>query len=106
MEEDEIVNEMRDQEVIAVRPINRLDNGKKVRTASIVLTFGTSNLPKNVHVGYERYEVRAYIPNPLRCFKCQKYGHGTNFCRSTTQVCDMCAEDGHFDKDCSSSDQK
>jgi hypothetical protein len=33
------------------------------------------DLPPQVYLGYERVPVRAYVPNPMRCFRCQKFGH-------------------------------
>ncbi|GBN08076.1 hypothetical protein AVEN_273830-1 [Araneus ventricosus] len=41
-----------------------------------------------------RLSVRPYIPNPLRCFKCQRFGHSKTSCRGTL-TCARCAEVGH-----------
>jgi len=38
--------------------------------------------------------VEPYIPNPLRCFNCQKYGHSSRACKSTA-LCVHCGESGH-----------
>ncbi|GBL78727.1 hypothetical protein AVEN_59836-1 [Araneus ventricosus] len=46
-----------------------------------------------------RLSVRAYIPNPLRCFKCQRFGHSKTSCRGTL-ICARCAEVGHESTDC------
>ncbi|GBO43779.1 hypothetical protein AVEN_10318-1 [Araneus ventricosus] len=43
--------------------------------------------------------VRTYIPNPLRCFKCQRFGHSKTSCRGTL-TCARCAEVGHESTDC------
>ena len=43
--------------------------------------------------------VRQYIPNPLRCFKCQRFGHGTNNCRGT-EICAKCGNGDHSDNMC------
>ncbi|GBM97939.1 hypothetical protein AVEN_228364-1 [Araneus ventricosus] len=41
-----------------------------------------------------RLSVRPYIPNPLRCFKCQRFGHSqTSCCGTLTRA--RCAEVGH-----------
>ena len=50
--------------------------------------------------GYERVPVRPYIPNPLRCFKCQLYGHHGNACRSIQFFCGKCACEGHSSEQC------
>ena len=82
MTEDEIVDNMYDQAVIGARKITKFVDGARRNTASVTLTFAVAKLPDRVDVGYERVPVRPYIPNPLRCFKCQLYGHHENACRS------------------------
>jgi len=42
--------------------------------------------------------VDPYIPNPLRCFKCQKFGHSSRFCRNEA-VCHRCGGK-HTEEDC------
>jgi hypothetical protein len=39
------------------------------------------------------------IPNPLRCFNCQRFGHGKNSC-SRPAICAKCSHQGHVDADC------
>ena len=63
----------------------------RVKTPLIILTFNSTTLPDNVKVGFLQVAVRPYIPNPLRCNKCFKYGHLAKFCRSQTVVCGKCA---------------
>ncbi|GBM48029.1 hypothetical protein AVEN_34359-1 [Araneus ventricosus] len=38
-----------------------------------MLTFDSAKLPENITAGYKRLSVRTYIPNPLRCFQCQRF---------------------------------
>ena len=44
-------------------------------------------------------ETRLYIPNPQRCFQCQKFGHTKNSCKSKAG-CAGCGEEGHNLDDC------
>uniref|UniRef100_T1JDD0 CCHC-type domain-containing protein n=1 Tax=Strigamia maritima TaxID=126957 RepID=T1JDD0_STRMM len=46
--------------------------------------------------------VRAYIPNPLRCFKCQKFGHTQQSCRFSP-ACDNCGGADHIANICTAS---
>lgn len=46
-----------------------------------------------------RLKVRPYVPNPRRCFKCQRYGHGSQSCRGR-QTCAKCGEHDHPSDDC------
>ena len=39
-------------------------------------------LPKYVNSDFTRYKVSLFIPSPLRCAKCQRYGHKAGQCRS------------------------
>jgi len=40
-----------------------------------------------------------YIPNPLRCYQCQKFGHGRLHCKGQ-QTCARCGETAHDDTQC------
>lgn len=40
-----------------------------------------------------------YIPNPLRCFNCQKFGHGKSTCNRKA-VCPRCGKEGHLETEC------
>ena len=70
-------------------------------TSTYVLTFDAPKPPKTIRVGYKNVAVELYIPNPMRCFNCQKYGHGSRSCKSK-KVCAKCAGTDHDDKDCQS----
>jgi hypothetical protein len=65
-----------------------------------LLTFETPFLPSTVHVGYERVAVRPYIPNPMRCFRCQRFWHIQQRCASSL-VCGVCGENGNGEAPCS-----
>src|SRR5437899_2274891 len=38
-----------------------------------------------------------YVPEPRRCFKCQKFGHTAKFCRKEQPVCPVCSEDHQYE---------
>ena len=52
-----------------------------------ILTFEKPSIPKEIRIGYTIERVELYIPAPLRCFKCQKFGHHKEICRGR-RVCD------------------
>ena len=85
--------------VIHARRIIRRRDGDEVKTPTIILTFGTRTPPENVKAGYLRIPVRPYIPNPMRCFKCQEFGHGAAVCKKNVK-CARCSVEGHEDKGC------
>ena len=40
-----------------------------------------------------------YVPNPLRCFNCQKFGHSKKFCKNPL-ACWKCGSEGHDGSEC------
>ncbi|GBM76578.1 hypothetical protein AVEN_254405-1 [Araneus ventricosus] len=68
-------------------------------TKHFILTFNTPRLPEYIKAGYVRCSVRPYIPNPLRCFKCQRFGHSKTNYRGTL-TCARCAVAGHESTGC------
>ncbi|XP_055924727.1 uncharacterized protein LOC129956805 [Argiope bruennichi] len=86
---EEITSEMKSQGVIHVRRISIRRDGELLETKHHVLTLKSPKLPENVYAGYIRLPVRPYIPNPLRCFQCQRFGHSKVNCRGTL-ACARC----------------
>ncbi|GBN34339.1 hypothetical protein AVEN_130021-1 [Araneus ventricosus] len=100
--EAEFLEELRDQNVCAARSINIRRDGRHIPTQHVVLTFQRPVLPKSIKAGYINCKLRPYIPNPLRCFKCQRYGHSQLSCRRIDPVCGTCSESGHETNVCTS----
>ncbi|GBN09888.1 hypothetical protein AVEN_202305-1, partial [Araneus ventricosus] len=96
---DEILTELQGQGVCHVRRISIRRDGQLLNTKHLILTFDSAKLPENIKAGYMRLSVRTYIPNPLRCFQCQRFGHSKTSCRGTL-TCARCAEVGHESTDC------
>ncbi|GBM02078.1 hypothetical protein AVEN_209763-1 [Araneus ventricosus] len=97
--EEKITEELKSHGVIHVRRITIRRDGQLLNTKHLILTFDSNKLPENIKAGYMRLSVRTYIPNPLRCFKCQRFGHSKTSCRGTL-TCARCAEVGHESTDC------
>ncbi|GBL77306.1 hypothetical protein AVEN_94877-1 [Araneus ventricosus] len=96
---EEILKELQGQGVNHVRRISIRRDGHLLNTKHVILTFDSAKLPENIKAGYMRLSVRTYLPNPLRCFKCQRFGHSKTSCRGTL-TCARCAEVGHESTDC------
>ncbi|GBO15480.1 hypothetical protein AVEN_177142-1 [Araneus ventricosus] len=96
---DEILKELQGQRVSHVRRISIRRDGQLLNTKHLILTFDSAKLPEHIKAGYMRLSVRTYIPNSLRCFKCQRFGHSKTSCRGTL-TCARCAEVGHESTDC------
>ena len=94
--EEEIVANLASQNVTAARRITVFRDNVKRSTNTIVLTFNTSILPKWLKVGYLKVLVDMYIPNPLQCYACFKYGHHERSCKlyGGDELCRRCGITG------------
>ncbi|XP_055924667.1 uncharacterized protein LOC129956752 [Argiope bruennichi] len=97
---EEISAELKHQGVTNVQQISIRRDGQILPTKHYILTFHSPSLPEFIYAGYIKLPVRHYIPNPLRCFQCQRFGHSKANCRGTL-TCARCAEKGHDSQQCS-----
>ncbi|XP_037572324.1 uncharacterized protein LOC119454478 [Dermacentor silvarum] len=97
--DEEIEEALADQGVLAARTIIIRRDNKEIRTKNVVLTFASTTLPTAVKASYLYLRVRPYIPNPRRCFRCQRYGHGSQSCRGNP-TCVKCGQNDHDDEQC------
>ncbi len=91
---EEIVSELRDQGVLEAKRFTFRKDGKVLPSNTYLLTFDTPNLPERLKVGCFAMKIDKFVPRPIRCFKCQKFGHGQNTCRNHV-VCFRCGERDH-----------
>ncbi|GFY79719.1 putative tick transposon [Trichonephila inaurata madagascariensis] len=103
--DSEIEEELTSQGVEAVKRITSIKDGKTVTSPLFILTFSKHTLPENILIGYLNIKIRPYIPNPLRCFRCQSYGHGTASCRGVA-TCNKCSSTEHASEACTTERRK
>jgi len=96
--EDEIKEELAEQGVTDVRRVVISKEGRRVPTGTLILTFRMTTLPESLKIGYMNVRVTPYIPSPMRCFKCQRFGHISKFCKNK-EICSLCAQE-HHEGDC------
>ena len=97
---EEILSERQDQSVKDIYNISvKTDSGNRRNTNTFIVTFSTPTVPKYLKIGYIRVPVSIYIPNPLHCFKCQRFGHGSKTCKGDSR-CANCGQVGHNSSDC------
>ena len=82
--------------------IEKLVGGTKRATRAVVVAF-KSQLPTTVSVGLNEFKVHVYVPQPLRCIKCQRFGHKAAQCGETTPTCPRCSG-AHIVGSCTVSD--
>ncbi|KFM68084.1 hypothetical protein X975_11200, partial [Stegodyphus mimosarum] len=97
--EEEFVSELANQNICAARRIKMRKEGQLIGTKHVILTFKSPDLPKNIKAGYLNCPVRPYIPNPMRCFQCQCFGHSKISCRGKLTSA-RCAMVGHDSDTC------
>ena len=99
MSDEQLQEYLKPQEVKEVYRIQKKLGDKTDPTDLFIITFNKPVLPSNIKIGYLNIKVSIYIPNPRRCYNCQRFGHGKNTCRNHT-VCAKCGETGHEFDDC------
>ncbi|GBN19624.1 hypothetical protein AVEN_6779-1 [Araneus ventricosus] len=101
---EKITEELNSEGVFHVRRIYIRRDGQLLHTKRLILTFHKPKLPESIRAGYIKLAVRPYIPNPLRCFQCQHFGHAKGACRGTI-ACARCAEIGHDSQQCTAQEK-
>ena len=99
--EDEIASALGKQGVTNIKRISIKKGEERIQTNTYIRTFNKPQTPKDVKIGYCLEKVEQYVPAPLRCFKCQKFGHHREACRGR-QTCSKCGEKDpdHVEEDC------
>ena len=77
---EEIKTHLQNQGVSDVKRITIKRNDEIINTNTYIFTFNRSQAPTELKVGYNIIKVNPYIPNPLRCYNCQKFGHHESKC--------------------------
>ena len=99
MSDEDILNELSDQGVTDVSRFFLKKDSQTIKTNTLFITFNTPTAPKELKIGYYNVKVQMYVPNPLRCFNCQKFGHSKKFCKNPL-ACWKCGSEGHDGSEC------
>ena len=61
---------------------------------SVKITLNMKNVPSELHINFiGRFFVRSYVTKPVRCYRCQRFGHLAAACLAKLERCSMCS--GH-----------
>ena len=99
--EQDIVSALGKQGITNIKRISIRRGEQRIQTKTYIQTFNKLRTPNEVKIGYCLERLEQYVPAPLRCFKCQKYGHHREACRGQ-QICAKCGEKDpdHMEEDC------
>lgn len=96
--EEEIMNDIEsDVPVVGVYRLNRFENGTKVPTNRISVTFRASCLPDKVWLFCCVSKIKPFIQKVVFCMRCLRYNHKEANCKGARR-CQRCSEK-HDDED-------
>ena len=99
---DELQEALESQGVEKIERMKRRIGNDLIETNRYILTFNRTELPRIIKITDWHHEIiDLYIPTPIRCLKCQRYGHLKKWCRREEEVCVNCGEPGHTSTMCS-----
>ena len=76
--------------IVDVQRIVVKRNNMEIKTNTLILTFNTPQIPESLKVCYLNIPVSQFVPNPLRCYRCQT-GHKDESCKKAFK-CVNCGE--------------
>ncbi|XP_061757477.1 uncharacterized protein LOC133553371 [Nerophis ophidion] len=92
---DDLKREIKGGTVTTMKRMMAFRNGEKTESESVLVQFAEEVLPERIMIGYLSFYVRAYVPPPVRCFKCQRYGHITSVCHAKMR-CGRCGGEHEY----------
>ena len=76
----------------ARRCVKRVGHGRIEQTRQVEVTF-RGPAPESLDLGlWGVFSCRRYVPEPLRCFKCQAFGHVQKHCKRESELCGVCSQ--------------
>ena len=99
--DDEIADGLEKDGVVTARRIMVKRGDQLVPTNNIILTFDRPDIPSTLRVGYVRVQVRPFVPSPMRCFRCHRFGHTQLHCKRRP-ACGKCSSEDHTRDECQS----
>ena len=94
--DENILEYLSPQGVTAVKRFKVKKGHDFVGTNTILVTFNTVVPPKSLKIFFQIIPVDLYVPNPLRCFNCQKFGYHEDKCPvDIGSVCERCGMGDH-----------
>ena len=94
LSESEIASWLVEFGVVSAKRFTKKKDGMTEPTPTVLLTFDKPVCPKKLELDYVTYHVNQYVPNPLMCFGCGRFGHPEVKC-TREKVCLTCGKKAH-----------
>lgn len=73
---------------LTITQVSRFKKGENP-IPTIMIKMKEKSLSEFLKFGYLQFRVKEYIPRPIRCYNCQRFGHTANSCNSIKR-CKKC----------------
>ena len=83
-----------------VTNVQRLKRRDGQLSKALRIKFARETLPEEVIIFRSLYRVSAYVANPIRCSRCNMFGHHWKTCQEKEQTCPRCGCTGHDARSC------
>ena len=96
-----------DYQITELVPAHWIKTKNMKATAFLAIFKGKDN-PQYISIPGEQAKTKLYehIPNPIRCNKCQSYGHAEKYCKAFVPICGKCSTPGHRVETCNNASIK
>ncbi len=94
------------QDILSPIPIlkaERLKRKGEIATSCVKITFDGPKLPEKVKFGFLIHPVREFVPEPVQCYNCRRWGHIAKACKGQ-QCCARCGQE-HETQNCLKKDR-
>lgn len=73
---------------------------RQIPTGIVIISFDQVEPPTAIPYGFEKLDVRPYVPNPMKCVLCQELGHTKKRCEKGYILCRECGHENSTDHKC------
>ena len=83
-----------DERISTAERIMSYNLGTKTRepTRSVKVSLNMKTVPTEIRINFlGKFAVRPYVTKPVRCYRCQRFGHIAAACLARTERCSICS---------------
>lgn len=79
------------EELKSISGVRRLVRDPNIITDRVEFSFSSPTVPRFITIGGFLFQITPVIQKPRRCYRCQRFCHTMNQCRSTYPSCEHCS---------------